>query len=138
MSELRMFLQSIMMPGLLLLALMFGDLIFGIIVSIKQGRFEWEYLPQFLLSDGVWILVWGFAEGLLYFFKDLLPSAILTAIGTGLYLPVAGKIGASLLGHFSALGVLTRTLEKVAIDSTVAPDDYIVATLVEDREDAVG
>lgn len=118
MNEVQLFLQSVTAPGLFLVALMFGDLIFGIIVSLKQKRFDWNYLPQFLLSDGAWILAWFFAEGLLYFFKDIFPSALLNVIGAGLYLPVAGKIGASVLGHFSALGVLTNGLSRLAIPPT--------------------
>jgi hypothetical protein len=112
----------------LLLALMFADVVFGTIVSIVQKRFSWDYLPQFLVSNGVWILAWFFSEVLLYYFSEALPQNIQTLLSAGIYLPIASKIGASLLGHWSALGVFPKALEKVAVRPTG----------VEEHDSAVG
>lgn len=127
MFDIKAYLESVLSPGGLLLALMFGDFLFGVIVAIKQKRFKWDLLPQFLLNDGAWILVWLFCDAVMYFFNAAIPDALAVVLGAGFYLPVAGKIGASLAGHFSALGFLTNGFSKLAIPPT-APD----------KEDAVG
>jgi len=112
------FWEAIYIQLIILVILMFADLLFGVLVALIQKKFDWDYLPEFLINDGMWILAWLISMLILAFPKEFIPELLSNTFSIGVYATVAGKIAASLLGHWSALGLFTGIMTKIAIYPT--------------------
>jgi hypothetical protein len=98
------------------------DLIFGVIVSLRQGRFEWVRLADYLESDVIPIMVWLAVEILALIPSNLIPDGVKMYVPAAVYGTVFIKVMASVFGHFSALGVLSDPLGKVGVNPTGKTD----------------
>ena len=83
------------------------DLLLGVVVALKQHRFEWQRLADFLGDYGPKILGWLALEAL-----DFLPAeykllgGLGTVLGTGAYGLLFLSATGSVLGHIQAIGIL--------------------------------
>jgi hypothetical protein len=114
-ENLLAFWQSVQNQVLFLLALVVLDVLFGIYVAFRQKRFELEKLAGYIDSDLIPILVWLAVSFITSFFGQVIPEAFELVAPNAVYVTVVLKIGGSLLGHWSALGVLPKTLNKVGV-----------------------
>lgn len=105
-------------------ALVIADLLFGIFVAVKEKRFELEKIPNFFLTyvpyfiGWVGLEAWDFFAGAGVSLGDILPG--ITAQGA--YIFIVGAAGASLLGHFQAIGFIPQgantLLSRIGINRT--------------------
>ena len=99
------------------------DLALGVIVALKQHRFEWQRLADFLGDYGPKIAGWLALEVM-----DFLPGEYKVLGGLGAVLG-AGAFGllflsaaASVLGHVQAIGVLPANLSGAGLPPTRPPE----------------
>jgi hypothetical protein len=107
---------------IVLLILTLLDLLFGILLAVRQKRFEWAKLTGYLDSDIFPILAWMAAEVIGAIPVGLIPEEGMMILPQIVYGTVFLKILASVAGHMSAIGVLTSALSRVKIVPTGAPD----------------
>lgn len=101
-----------------LVVLIVADLVFGVIAAFKNKEFSWDYLNNYLFSNGGKLLAWLFAEFLLLMPANNIPEQFqqaFTALAQTPYVTIFGAVLASLLGHFADMGVATNVFNKVAI-----------------------
>jgi hypothetical protein len=94
------------------------DFIFGTILALRQGRFEWVKLAGYLDSDIIPALVWLAVEILALIPTNIVPQGVITYVPIAVFSTVFIKVTASLFGHFAAFGVLTNPMGKVGIKPT--------------------
>jgi hypothetical protein len=94
------------------------DFLLGVIIALKNGEFDWSRLTDYISSNGVPIVGWLSVEVLLRLPQELLPAGLEMVAFTAVYSTVALKLLASLLGHLSALGLLSDFLGKIKIPPT--------------------
>lgn len=109
------FIKEIQTPLFVLLSLMVVDFVFGVILALVKKRFSWDKLTGYLTSDFLPILAWFASAYLAKLPHEYLPSNLLEYIPNAIYATVALSIGASILAHFSEIGVLRVPLAKIAI-----------------------
>lgn len=96
------------------------DVLSGVLVAVKEKKFQWEKLPQFMgkyiLQIAGWLLVEAFAllpEDIYDLAKLPIPYSAFTSIGIVAYgFMLAGSIG-SALANFASMGFLKEWLEKI-------------------------
>lgn len=99
-------------PRLVSLLILAGlDVVLGVLSALVQRKFDWEYLTNYLSTDGLPIVGWLVAEVILWL--PFIPQAVVNVIGVGVFSTVAIKIGASILSSLSSMGVLQQQLQKV-------------------------
>lgn len=112
------FLQPIAVKAAWLALVIALDLILGVIIALKQGRFEWQKLADFLGDYGPKVIGWLALEAL-----DFLPSeykllgGIENVLGTGAYGLLFVSAVASILGHVQSIGVLPN-LKNAGLPAT--------------------
>ena len=107
-----------------LLILTFLDLVLGVAMALVQRRFSWAYLTAYIPNNVMPILGWLAVTVIVALPAASLPSVVSQALstisGVVVYATVFLKILASILGHLSAMGVLTHTLNKAGVKPTGA------------------
>lgn len=94
------------------------DFVFGVALALWEKRFDWAYLTGFVRSDLFPIFAWLGVSTLELIPADLVPDGVSLAVSWVVYTPIFGTILASVMGHFSAMGVLTNGLQKLGVKPT--------------------
>ena len=116
------FYQAISSQLYILLGLTIIDFVFGVILALRQGRFQWAKVAGYIDSDLLPILGWVVVELLRVIPAEYVPLNLETIIPVGVYVTVFLKIFASVAGHLAAVGVLNNTLQRVGVTPTGATD----------------
>jgi hypothetical protein len=90
-----------------LLILTLFDFLFGVILSLIDKTFKWDYLMHYLNSDILPILAWVAIVVISQIPAEFIPSGALPLFEYGVYATVFLSIAASLVGHFQKIGVLS-------------------------------
>ena len=96
------------------------DLIGGILISLKQGRFELEKIGDFAINAGLFLLGWMMAEAVAflpeYFGVDIqgFGEFVASGFGKAVYLSIVLKYVASVLGHITAIKEI-GVVEKIGV-----------------------
>jgi hypothetical protein len=98
------------------------DLIFGVILAVRQKRFSWDHLNDYLDKNIIPILIWLAVAALSMLPTQTIPDGITFLAPEVVYYGILAHIGQSLLSHFSAFGVGTNMLSKASILPTGAPE----------------
>lgn len=101
-----------------LLTLVGLDFVLGVLIAIKQKAFDWSRLADYLGNSGLPIAGWLAAEVLLAIPQELVPDGVITGALAGVYATVFLKFLTSLLGHLSAIGLLTDAFAKLGVKAT--------------------
>lgn len=110
------------------------DLILGVVVALKQKRFEWQRLADFLGDYGPKIIGWLALEAL-----GFLPAeyqalgGIGGALAVGAYGLIFLSAAASVLGHVQVIGVLPN-MSRAGLPPTPSMDVVIVGQVEETDE----
>lgn len=104
-----------------LLFLTFLDVFFGVILAIRQKRFSWDHLNDYLDHDVIPMLVWLAVEGISLLPSGIIPEGVTVAIPNAIYAGLFLYILSSFMSHASAFGVATNALAKVNILPTGGP-----------------
>jgi len=116
--DLELYVNAVANKLLWLLIFAVADMLFGVIQSLLKKEFDWEYLTNYLVSNGIPIIAWLVAEFLMLAPQSVIPEnaqPLLDGLSWTIYGTVALKIIASILGHFAALPALSGALGKLAI-----------------------
>lgn len=100
------------------------DLLFGVMLAIRQGRFEWARITGYIDSNFMPTFAWLGVETLALIPGDLIPAQAELFVPQVVYATVFLKVLASVAGHFSAIGVLTSPLQRVGVAPTGKVPQY--------------
>ena len=106
--------MAISVPLQVLLILTGLDIVFGILIAILQKRFEWQKVAGFMTTDIPYILVWMAMALLSQLPSEYLPQAITDYGPKAAYAFASVAIGGSFVAHLAALGMLSKSTEKVS------------------------
>lgn len=95
-----------------LFALIIADLILGVLLAIKEKRFDWKKLGDYLVSNGSQLVAWLIAEALLRIPAEFIPDGMIPVALWGVYATVVLPLIASILGHLTSFGLLPAGLLK--------------------------
>ena len=103
-------------PLLLVIGL---DLIFGVVKSLKDRKFEWEKLAGFLETYGIKLFGWLVLEALTFLPEDVVAETAALNLGTTAlswtaYIAVMGSALGSLYGNVVAVGLIPDVIQGVA------------------------
>lgn len=101
-----------------LLVLTAVDIFFGVVLAIRQGRFQWARLADYLDTDILPALAWLAIEALALIPANMIPGQAEIFVPQIVYATVFIKILASVAGHFAALGVLTGPIQRAGVTPT--------------------
>lgn len=101
-----------------LLGLTVIDFVFGVILALRQKRFQWSKIAGYIDSDILPILGWVVISAIRMIPADYVPLNLDAILPAGVYVTVFLKIFASVASHLAAVGVLNNTLQSVGITPT--------------------
>jgi hypothetical protein len=94
-------------PGLLVLFILtIIDTLFGVVLSVIDKTFKWEYLTHYLNTDIMPTLAWVAIAVIGFIPQELLPAQTMPIFATTVYATVVLSILGSLYEHFKTIGVM--------------------------------
>jgi hypothetical protein len=90
------------------------DLVLGVTLAIKQKKFEWQRLADFLGDYAPKVIGWMCLEALTLLPPDLaIMTGLASALGTGAYAIIIISSAGSILTNVQAIGILPVTIPGV-------------------------
>ncbi|MBN1535179.1 MAG: hypothetical protein JW908_00500 [Anaerolineales bacterium] len=82
------------------------DLVMGVILALVYKEFSWEYLGNYLKTDGLPIFAWAVVGFINFIPAEYIPTSITMVIESTVYVTVLGVIFGSIMGHLARIGVI--------------------------------